>query len=431
MVRWMLFMMLSLFPMSICAQHHEMPGMSDMEGTSKPSTEMKMMPMEGMFGPYPMARDASGTSWQPDSSPTEMIHIGKEDWRFMIHGFAFGIFDHQSGPRGDEKAFSSSMLMLMGQHQLAEGTFGFRSMLSLDPLMGKSGYPLLLQTGETANGRTPLIDRQHPHDLFMELSTSYSFPVSKNISLFGYLGYPGEPAIGPPAFMHRFSAADNPEAPLSHHWLDSTHITFGVATLGLTWNGVKLEGSYFRGREPDQNRWNFDSPRFDSYSGRLSFNPSPSWAFQASFAHLHSPEQLSPDVNVNRYTFSAIYNRSLKDGNWQTTFAWGRNENHPGRSLDAVLLESALGIFRRHTLFSRFERVKKDELFLKGNPLAEKVFAVNKLSLGYIYDFLFLPKIKLGLGASGGLYFLPSRLDNTYGDHPYSWTIFLRIRTRP
>src|SRR5919201_229062 len=169
----------------------------------------------------------------------------------MTHGFANLIYDRQGGPRGGSKTFSTSMLMVMGQRDVGEnGTLGARAMVSADPLMGKRGYPLLLQTGESANAQ-PLIDRQHPHDLFMELAASYSYPLGERSSAFIYAGLPGEPALGPPASMHRFSGEDNPEAPISHHWLDSTHITYGVVTLGYVYDQMKIEGSLFRGREPD------------------------------------------------------------------------------------------------------------------------------------------------------------------------------------
>src|SRR5262249_14655324 len=149
---------------------------------------------------------------------------------------------------------------------LGSGTIGFRAMLSLEPAtIGRTGYPLLLQTGETANGRTPLIDRQHPHDLFMELATSYSAPVGPGTG-FLYFGLPSEPALGPPTYMHRASGYDDPAAPITHHWLDSTHVTMGVATGGWTWRDVKVEGSIFTGREPDQHRWDIEEPRFDSYA---------------------------------------------------------------------------------------------------------------------------------------------------------------------
>ena len=133
-----------------------------------------------------------------------------------------------------------------------------------------NGYPLLFATGETANGRTPLINQQHPHDLFMELSGSYSYKFSDTNSAFVYFGLPGEPALGPPAFMHRFSGMDIPEAPITHHWLDSTHITYGVLTAGYVWDKVKIEASAFRGREPDQHRYNIETPGLDSVSARLS-----------------------------------------------------------------------------------------------------------------------------------------------------------------
>lgn len=182
------------------------------------------MVMRGMYGPYSMTREAFGTSWQPDATPMEGIHAMIGPWSTMWHGFVNLVYDHQDGPRGDDKSFGQSMLMGMGQRRLGQGTLGLRGMISLDPLMGKSGYPLLFQTGESADGRTPLIDRQHPHDLFMELAASYSLPLSADSAVFGYIGLPGEPALGPTAFMHRFSAMDNPEAPLTHHRLDATHL---------------------------------------------------------------------------------------------------------------------------------------------------------------------------------------------------------------
>src|SRR5687768_2320289 len=135
-------------------------------------------------------------------------------------------------------------------------------MVSLEPAtIGKRGYPLIGQTGETADGKTHLIDRQHPHDLFMELAATYSRNISDTASVFLYVGLPGEPALGPPAFMHRTSGVDNPEAPITHHWLDSTHITFGVVTAGVVVNNWKLEASAFRGREPDQHRFDIEPPK--------------------------------------------------------------------------------------------------------------------------------------------------------------------------
>src|SRR5581483_5012259 len=186
--------------------------------------------MPGMYGTYAMSRESSGTAWQPEAAPEGGLHIMRNGWMFMFHGFAEAVYDDQGGARGGRRVYSPNMVMGMAQHELGPGTWGLRAMLSLEPAtIGQNGYPELLQTGETADGKTPLIDRQHPHDLFMELGTTYNLAIRDGESVFAYFGYPGEPALGPPTFMHRFSGEDIPEAPITHHWLDSTHVTFGVA----------------------------------------------------------------------------------------------------------------------------------------------------------------------------------------------------------
>jgi len=406
-------------PPGMVVDQMDMPGM-DMGGRAM---------MAGQLGAYPMTRDASGTSWEPNSTPMDGMSGKADDWTWMLHGYVLGVYDSQGGPRGSDKAFSESMLMGMAQRAAGPGTLTLRTMLSLDPLMGKDGYPLLLQTGETANGVTPLIDRQHPHDLFMELAGVYSLPLSRSSSVFLYVGYPGEPALGPPAFMHRFSGMDNPAAPITHHWLDSTHITYGVVTTGLVLGPWKIEGSAFNGREPDQYRWNFDPLRLDSYSGRLSWNPTPNWALQVSYGHIRSPEQLTPNVSQNRLTASATYNRPLPGGNWQTTFAWGRNDNEPGKVLDGFLLETAAN-FGRHTIFARAENVEKDEFFLPPSPLSGHVFHVSEATLGYVYDIPLARRLALGLGVQGTLNLVPSTIKFAYGDDPTGYMPFVRMKIR-
>lgn len=210
-----------------------------------------------------MAREASGTAWQPDASDHGGIHLTSGDWMLMGHGVLNLVFDHQSGRRGDDKLFASGMLMGMARRDVGNGTLQFRAMISPDPLMGKRGYPLLLASGETANGTDRLINRQHPHELFLELSASLSQNIGKNGSIFVYAGLPGEPAFGPPAFMHREAIMDSPEAPISHHWLDFTHISFGAMTAGFVVGRAKLEVSWFNGREPDQHRWNVETGPLD------------------------------------------------------------------------------------------------------------------------------------------------------------------------
>ncbi len=388
-----------------------------------------MSMMAGQLGRYAMMRDASGTAWQPDSTPMQGFAWTAGGWMGMAHGSIEVVHDQQNGPRGDTQDFSESMLMVMAQHAAGPGALTLRSMVSLDPAMGAAGYPLLLQSGETANGVTPLLDRQHPHDLVMELAGVYSLPIGDRSSVFVYVGYPGEPALGPVTFMHRFSGMDDPAAPITHHWLDSTHITDGVITTGLVHGTWKIEGSVFTGREPDQHRWDIDPVHLDSYSVRMSWNPTPDWALQASHGDIHSPEQLTPDVSQRRTTLSATYNRRLAHGNWQTTLAWGRNVNEPGKTLDGVLLESAVNL-GGHTVFGRVETVQKDELFLPPSPLAGQVLRVSEATLGYVYDIPIAKHLALGFGVQGTVNIVPSAAKVAYGDDPTGSMPFVRLKVR-
>jgi hypothetical protein len=229
--------------------------------------------------------------------------------------------------------------------------------------------------------------------------------------------------------MHRFSGMDDPAAPISHHWLDSTHITYGVVTWGIVHGAWKLEASAFNGREPDQDRWNFDRPRLDSWSSRLSWNPTANWSLQVSYGFIKGPEQLEPNVNQHRVTASATYNHPLAGGNWQTTLALGRNDDEPGQGLDGALIESSFNR-GRSTVFARFEDVQKDELFTPPSPLAGEVFRVAEASLGYVYDLPVAMHVALGLGAMGTANFVPDPIKPAYGGTPWGWMPFLRLKLR-
>jgi cyclophilin family peptidyl-prolyl cis-trans isomerase len=383
--------------------------------------------MTGALGSYPLTREASGTAWQPDASAHGGVHLPGGDWMLMGHALLNLVYDRQEGPRGGEKAFVSGMLMGMAQRSFANGnTLQFRIMLSPEPPMGRSGYPLLLASGETANGVDPLIDRQHPHDLFMELSASYSVKLSGKASIFLYGGLPGEPAFGPPAFMHRQSIMDSPEAPIAHHWLDSTHITFGVVTAGLVLDRFKIEASRFHGGEPDQHRYDIETGPLDSTSVRVSANPTPTLSLQASWAHLESPEQLEPGVDQRRWSASAIYTRRFGgDGWWATTLAWGRRSSE-GESFDAATLESAVGL-RDWTLFGRAEYIENPELLFVGGHHGP-AFKVGKVSVGAIRDFRVGEHAKLGAGALFALNFVPSGLEALYGGDPKGAMAFVRLK---
>lgn len=303
--------------------------------------------------------------------------------------------------------------------------------------MGARGYPELFQTGETADGIHPLVDRQHPHNLLMEAAGTYRHTLAPSTDVFVYAGLAGEPALGPPAFMHRFSGMDDPEAPLSHHWLDSTHLTYGVATAGLVWRRLKLDASVFNGREPDQHRYDVEMRRLDSWSARLSYNPTPDLSLQASHGRLASPEQLEPGVAVSRTTASGSYNRMLSALQWQTTLAFGRNAPEAGTTSapataatagDAWLLESELQWREAHTLLARLERVAKDELFQQGEPLFARTFTVDSLSVGYIRDFRNPSPLRIGIGGLLTAYRYPTALGPSYGVRPVSFLLFARVR---
>jgi hypothetical protein len=387
--------------------------------------------MKGFLGPYPMTREGSGTSWVPDTTPHEGIHATAGDWTLMWHALFNGVYDRQGGPRGGEKGFANGMIMGMAQRALGDGTLGVRAMLAPDPFMGARGYPLLFQTGETADGRTHLVDRQHPHDLFMELAGTYSYNLSPNSSVFLYAGLPGEPALGPPPFMHRTSGADIPEAPLTHHWLDSTHITFGVLTAGLVLDRWKIEASAFRGREPDQHRFDIETPKLDSVAARLSWNPIRELSMQVSYGRLHSPEGLAPDVDEDRVTASAIYTTPIgSDLLWSSTAAWGRKMQRPGDTLDGFMLESALVYKKTYTAFLRAERVDENELFHDIHGFEGRIFTVNKVSIGGIYDVPIHEHVKFGVGGLVSAYSVPGEIKPFYGGSPTSYMLFGRIKVQ-
>ncbi len=381
-----------------------------------------------------MTRNGSGTGWLPDASPMFGYMFHSPKWMYMLHGNAFLRYNNQDftnkGSRGDSKVDAPNWIMFMGQRMVGKkGLFHFNTMFSLDHVIaGGSGYPLLFQSGELYKGQ-PLVDRQHPHDLISELSVSYSHALSKNTDVFAYLAYPGEPALGPVAFMHRPSALANPDAPITHHWVDATHITFGVATLGIRLGKFKLEGSSFTGREPDENRYNFDKPRFDSWSGRLSFNPSANWALQVSQAFVKSPETLHPDEDITRSSASAIYSRPLKKGWLNATMLWGMNKAK-GHDGEHAFLTEAAWIKNRLTLHGRYEFVQKSlhELVLDEIQFGhDAIFPVHSFTAGFNYDLFNWGKTKFSLGSQFTLYNADDRLNTLYGNTPMAVEVYLRI----
>src|SRR2546423_8650299 len=322
-------------------------------------------PMEMPAGPLgiPETRMGSGTAWLPDASPMHAAHYRLGRWTLMLHGKGFFQYDWQGASRGSTQLGIVNWGMAAASRPLGGGELQLRAMLSAERWpIGSRGYPLLVQSGESYRG-APLHDRQHPHDLFMELSALYERPVARNLGLSLYLAPVGEPAVGPVAFPHRPSAADDPLAPISHHWQDGTHITFGVVTAGVFTRRAKLEASWFNGREPDEIRTNFDyaGRRLDSYSARLTVNPGPRWSVSAWYAYLTSPEALNPDESLHRIGAAALTTQPVgTSGTWSSGLIYGGNDQiwarPPARS---VGLESTPALARTKALFGAAEDLRE------------------------------------------------------------------------
>jgi hypothetical protein len=389
------------------------------------SMEMDGMQMPGQSS-LPSPHEGSGTAWQPNSVPAHEWMLMRGGWMLMAHGEIFIDYNQQGGPRGEGKAESVNWGMLMEEHKLGAGTILFRQMFSAESLTSPHpGFPELFQTGETYHGE-PLVDHQHPHNVFAELSLLYTLPLSKKISWELYGGPSAEPALGPVTYMHRASAAELPLAPLGHHLQDSTHTSFGVITSGFTIDRIKLEASAFNGREPNEQRWSIQLAALDSWSGRASIAPSRNWTAQYSVGRLEHPEALEPGSQW-RQTASAEYSRPLARGNWATSLVWGRvHKVATGAHLNSYLLESTLNFMSRDYAFTRMELVDKDELF----PLAavHPAYRIGAYTFGGVRDLVQNHVWQMGLGADVTWYSKPAILDAAYGDHPVSFQIFLRFR---
>jgi hypothetical protein len=364
----------------------------------------------------------------------------------MLHSTIFITYNQQGGPRGEGKAESTNYVMTMEQHRVGAGTLLLRQMFSAESLTSPHpGFPELFQTGETYHGQ-PLVDHQHPHNVFAELAAVYTLPVNEKITWLLYGGPSAEPALGPVTYMHRQSASENPEAPLGHHLQDSTHTSFGVLTTGFIFDMskldlsqldlsklgfVKIEGSAFNGHEPNEERWSIQLAPLDSWSFRVTDAPTRNWTAQYSYGYLQHPEALDPN-NELRQTASVEYNRALsggklRDGNWATSLIWGRKHKElENTTQNSYLLESTLKFLARDYAYTRLELVDKDELFPQA--LTHPAYRIGAYTFGGVRDLVHNERWQIGLGGDVTFYSKPAVLDPVYGDNPVSFHVFLRIR---
>lgn len=410
--------------------HHSMPGMAGMENMDHSGMNRASMFLMG---------ESTGTGYQPAAWPMPMLMNKIGDWHLMWMGQAFLVDTQQSGPRGGDKLYSPNWGMLGATHRLGKGALMLRSMLSLDPAtVTDRRYPLLFQTGETAFGRA-IVDGQHPHDFVMELSVQYAQSFGEKGVWNVYYAPVGDPALGPVAYPHRASALELPQAAISHHWQDATHIANNVLTAGVSYDKVRLEASGFSGREPGENRWNIDWARMDSWSTRLSVFPTRRWMAQASVGRLKRPEALHAD-DVVRATGSLHYIVPKEGGNaWASSLIWGRNyktvEKHASHSVTA---ETVVPFKRLNFITGRFEWSQRDELFENDHETGERIeqltgkhaFNVAAFTAGYTRDIPLFRNVQTGLGANFSIYAIDSALKPYYGDVPVGVNVFLRIRLR-
>lgn len=416
------------------ARDTAMAGMPGMKTPAPPARGAMEMALAGPLG-IGESRDASGTAWQPDLTPMYALHRSTGRWSLMFHGNAFLQYIGEGSDRGEQQLGSVNWFMGMARRSLGAGNLSLRTMLSLEPLtVGKCGYPDLLATGEFCNGR-PLHDRQHPHDMFMEVAARYQRPVGRSLAIELYGGPAGEPALGPVAYPHRVSALWTPLAPISHHWQDATHIAYGVLTGGIYGRLWKLEGSAFNGREPDDGRFDFDLGALDSYSGRLWFLPTERLALQLSTGYLKEAERLREGgrSDVHRSTASLTYQRPLtSSGSWASTLVWGQNRAH-GLVTNTGLAEASMDLDGRNVIFGRGELAQKsgEDLALQDDSLGQRVFRVGKATLGYSRA-LGAGSLRPAIGAEISLNFLPSALRRFYGGTTApGFAIYASIRPAP
>jgi hypothetical protein len=406
---------------------HDMAGMHD-------TTNMGAMSDAGMY----LMRMASGTGLNPKSWPMPMLMPKLGSWSTMIMGQGFLVDTQQSGPRGRDKLYSANWIMGSAVHKLGKGALMFQTMFSLDPATVTNWrYPLLFQTGETAYGAS-LVDAQHPHDLFMGIGVHYARPLSENTMVQLFYAPVGDPALGPVAFPHRASAFELPQATLSHHVQDSTHVAANVASAAIQYKWLRLETSGFNGTEPNENRWNFDWGPMNSYSGRVSLFPSANWMAQFSAGRMATPELHHPG-DVVRMTASLHYTRPASAGNaWSSSLIWGHNHNTFSReNLNSYLAETLYPVTRRDFLTGRVEVMDKNELFAYDHELEEFMtqrygssFRIQSYTGGYTRDMKVFQYAETGIGGNATVYAIPSALKPFYGDHPWGVSLFLRVRLK-
>ena len=417
-------------------QHAQAPAQPSMQ-MDMPGMHMPMNPSSAL-----LMEESSGTSVQPRGwdMPMVMTHSGTWQLSWMAQAFVVDVQQsHVNTPpgalqRGGDKLYSTNWGMLSTQHSLFSGTVMLRTMLSLEPAtITDRRYPELFQLGETAYGQ-PIIDGQHPHNLFMEIGVQYAQPVGRAVFNLYYAPV-GDPTLGPTAYPHRASAAELPQATLGHHYEDSTHISDNVTTAEVAWHSVHIEAGGFYGHEPGENRWNFQFGPMDSWASRLTWLPLPNWQAQVSTGRIHHPEAINPG-DEERTTASMEYASDERSA----SLIWGRDYKTAGRyAVNAITAEGVMPVARRNLLTGRYEWSQRDELFADEPALESTLprwFDISAYTAGYTREIGTWHSADFGIGANGTVYGMGdtpahNALTNIYGDRPWGASVYLRVRLKP
>ncbi|HEY7172615.1 MAG TPA: hypothetical protein VH417_17300 [Vicinamibacterales bacterium] len=369
---------------------------------------------------------------QPVSEP-DAAGSTPHPWMFMYDGVLYGTYNNQGGARGGEELISTNWVMGMASRTAGPGQLTLVGMMSAEPAtVGPEGYRELFQVGESYHF-LPIIDHQHPHDLLMQAAAVWRLPLDDRTHI-TFAGAPvGEPALGPVAFMHRRSAAENPTAPLGHHTFDSTHIAMGVITAAVDRGPWTWEGSIFQSTEPDENRWDLvDFGALDSWSARVWYEPSSRWQFQASTGYLAHPERLEFQ-SVFRTTASASWLRTGEHGYTAVTAMAGHNQKSLDGGFTALLAEAT---HRRNawSVYGRGETLQVETLVLQtgsafhSHTMPTPKDVVTAGTAGLVWDLPSWRGFEVGFGGDATFYAVPDALRPYYGSSPVSAHVFVRVR---
>ena len=376
------------------------------------------------------SRTASGTAWIPDADVVPGWHVAAGSWTLMGHGAAFLQYVQTLGTRGNYQLGLANWVMLMAARPAPGGRVRLRFMTTLEPFtLPDGGYPQLLQVAHEYRG-APATDRQHPHELFAEISAAYDWATTEALGVSVYGAVVGEPALGPVAYNHRPGSAHDPTAPLAHVAQDYTHESLGVVTIGAFGRRARLEASLFNGSHPDEDHANLDlqGGQLDAVSGRLTWAPSTALTASAWWAALPAQTGEHAHEAEQRFGAAVLLAKPRSGRAWSTTFVYGAVAPEGDEVRHTALIESSLDLSPAQAIFGRVEFVQRtaEELALTGSvPERMNLMA---LSIGSARRLWRSRAVDAAVGARVTANLIPAALEPFYGSPmPFALLVYLRV----